>query len=192
MAHTKNAKKEDRTPAWSSPRKGPSRAEEEAVTSGTPAQEVEVPTVPQGPQPHSPQPFVPAANPEEPTPGLSQAGSTSQASTTPQKAQRQESTSSTTPGKMYHTCPSCQRGNQLAMSDEHDCCISCLECGHLQQMASCIACQALCGKDRLERARRFTWWKRTGRLLSAKAIRELLRTTHPMPYCLERENLEPF
>ena len=79
----------------------------------------------------------------------------------------------------------------MATFNEHEECIACLGYNHLQQMAMCIACQALCGKDRLEQAKRFTWWRKIGKLLSAHAMRNLVQS-QPNPQCLERLMLEPF
>ena len=59
-------------------------------------------------------------------------------------------------------------------------------------MATCVACQVLCGKDHLERAQRFTWWRKTGKLLSARGMRRLLQTQSVIPKGLERHTLEPF
>ena len=67
--------------------------------------------------------------------------------------------------------------------------MACLGYIHLQQVATCGACKALCSKDRP--ARRFTCWKKTGKLLSARAMRNLMQA-QPTPRCLKRKVLEPF
>ena len=97
----------------------------------------------------SPDVHVPplVTDPQEPGPSL----------VAPPLNRRTSSSSvSSATGKMHRACPSCHQGNQLATADQHDSCIACLGFNHLQEMATCEACQALCYKDRLERACRFT------------------------------------
>jgi hypothetical protein len=57
-------------------------------------------------------------------------------------------------------------------------------------MRTCTACQEFAYRDRLERARRFAWWRRTGVLLSATGMREFLK--EGIPEFLQKEVLEPF
>ena len=46
-------------------------------------------------------------------------------------------------------------------------------------------------KDKLERARRFAWWKQSGQLLSARDMRQFLQS-QPTPKGLERKVLQPY
>ena len=148
MACTNNAREgmEARRPTRSSPKRDPSQQEEEAMTTGPPAQEIEI-TGTQAPQGGSSGVFFPDPATDEPGP---QPG-VGQAMEAHEEGECQASSATSTPGAMFRTCPSCCRGNQLATSDEHQECMSCLGFGHL--MATCSACQALSSRDRLERAR---------------------------------------
>lgn len=111
---------------------------------------------------------------------------------TTEEPRRRLSSSSSTESRMYRTCDTCKRGNQLAVNDLHDECIACLHFSHLEAMLQCRACQALGYRDRLERARRFAWWKATGNLLSARAMRDLLKVQQVVPRGLEKARLEPY
>ena len=112
MAPTKTLHRDK--PTRSSPRKqGPSRVEEEAMTSNPPAQEVEIPSDTQAPQEGSPQAFIPLKG------------------TDPQLGPSHASGSQGPDPKETHVClvdifhpredvphiPSCRRGNQLATTE---------------------------------------------------------------------------
>jgi hypothetical protein len=128
MAHTKRVKhdKGAQTPIRASPRKGPgpSKEEEELMTSDVPGQEVELTTRdPPGEDSLADQ-ETPPSQPRDPEPS------------------RRTSTSSQLSDwgtQMYRPCTSCNKGNQLATSDLHEDCIACLGFSHLQTMTNCRA-----------------------------------------------------
>ena len=70
--------------------------------------------------------------------------------------------------------------------------MACLGFEHVNNMLDCPHCQALVVSDRLERARRFVWWRTKGTLLSAREMRKLLIAPEGIPSELAQERLCSF
>ncbi len=94
--------------------------------------------------------------------------------------------------RMFKQCTACKKGNQLAVADRHEECISCLGFSHLYSMKTCLECQAFSFRERFERARRLAWWQKTGNLLSANGMRRFIMDQSEIPQELQREQLQQF
>lgn len=95
-------------------------------------------------------------------------------------------------GPMYKICQSCKKGNKLMATDLHEECMLCLGTEHLFAMKTSQPCQALGYKDRLERARRFSYQRATGRFMSARQTRSFVAKAESLPPSLLKERLEPY
>ena len=101
-------------------------------------------------------------------------------------ASSERSSSSST----FRVCSGCVRASSLSSQDGHSLCLECLGSAHFQMMISCPHCQSMSLSRRLERARRLSWWEKSGRLMPAPWIRDYMSSHEILPDYLWKETLE--